>query len=42
VLVEHDQLVQTFTPQRTDDAFGERVHIRRQLPAVAAIHSDFG
>ena len=40
VLVEEDHVVQTFSAKRPDDAFGDRVRVRRQLPVVAAIRVD--
>jgi hypothetical protein len=40
VLVQHDEVVQALSAKRADDSLDLRVHVRRQLPAVAAIRSD--
>ena len=42
VLVEDDQVVQTFSAECPDNAFHDRVHVRLQLPAVAAMRDDSG
>ena len=40
LLVEDDQVIQALAPERPDDSFGDGVHLRRQLPAVAVIRND--
>ena len=42
VFIQHDQVVQTLAAERLDHAFDDRVHVRLQLPAVAAMRNDFG
>ncbi len=40
LLVQNDDMIQTLAPERADYPFRDCVHVRRQLPVVAAIRSD--
>ena len=39
-LIKHDHVVEALAAERPDDSFGDGVHLRRQLPAVAVIRND--
>ena len=39
-LVEHNQVVKTLSAERPNHSLDDRVHLRRQLPAVAVIRND--
>ena len=40
LLIQDDEMVETLSPKRPDQSFGNGVHLRRQLPAVAVIRND--
>ena len=42
LLVEHDHVIQAFSTECPNNTFGNRIHVRLQLPAVAAMGNDFG
>jgi len=40
LLIEDDEMVKALSAQSPDHSLGDGVHLRRQLPAVAAIRND--
>jgi hypothetical protein len=40
LFIQHYDVVEALAAQGADHSFSDRVHVRRQLPAVAAIRSD--
>ena len=40
LLVQDDDVVKALSAQSPDHSLGDGVHLRRQLPAVAAIRND--
>jgi hypothetical protein len=41
LLVQNNEVVETLSPQGANHSLHDSVHVRRQLPAVAAIRNDF-
>jgi hypothetical protein len=40
LLIHDDEVVETLAAERADHSLDDRVHVRRQLPAVVAIRND--
>jgi len=40
LFVQHNEVVKTLSAERPNHSLDDRVHLRRQLPAVAVIRND--